>query len=107
MTSSNEYTWEWPHTKKWPKFSGPRVDIIKKMFLAVEIQSPKPIELIIICAVGAFQMGIFFRMSFAVLDQATAKSRNQFTQISDLDPRLSAEFFTIVNRENDFRGYTI
>ena len=36
MTSSNEYTWEWPHTKKWPKFSGPRVDIIKKMFLAGE-----------------------------------------------------------------------
>jgi limonene-1,2-epoxide hydrolase len=31
-----EETWEWPHTKKWPKFSGKNVDIVKKMFLAGE-----------------------------------------------------------------------
>ncbi|HEY9695444.1 MAG TPA: EthD domain-containing protein [Oculatellaceae cyanobacterium] len=31
-----EQTWDWPHTKKWPKFSGKRIDIIKKMFLAGE-----------------------------------------------------------------------
>jgi hypothetical protein len=36
MTQTSDYTWEWPHTKKWPKFSGERVDIIKKMFLAGE-----------------------------------------------------------------------
>jgi hypothetical protein len=36
MTNSTSYEWEWPHTKKWPKFSGERVDIIKKMFLAGE-----------------------------------------------------------------------
>jgi hypothetical protein len=31
-----EITWEWPHTKKWPKFSGGNIDVLKKMFLAGE-----------------------------------------------------------------------
>ncbi|MBD2179771.1 nuclear transport factor 2 family protein [Planktothrix sp. FACHB-1375] len=31
-----EQKWDWPHTKKWPKFSGKRIDIIKQMFLAGE-----------------------------------------------------------------------
>jgi hypothetical protein len=31
-----EVKWDWPHTKKWPRFSGSKVDIIKKMFLAGE-----------------------------------------------------------------------
>ena len=79
----------------------------KKMFLAVEPHSPKPVKLIIVGAVRAFKMGIFFRMSFMVLDQTTAKSRNQFPQISDLHPRLSAEFFAIVDGEYDFGCDTI
>jgi hypothetical protein len=69
------------------------------MLFAVEAQGPKPAELIIVRAVGAFQMGIYFRMYFVVLDQETAKSRNQFTQVSDLRPRFSAEFFAVVDRE--------
>jgi hypothetical protein len=32
----NEVQWDWPHTKKWPRFSGGTVDIVKKMFLAGE-----------------------------------------------------------------------
>ena len=28
--------WEWPHTKKWPRFSGEKIDTVKKMFLAGE-----------------------------------------------------------------------
>jgi ketosteroid isomerase-like protein len=28
--------WDWPHTKKWPTFSGQQIDIVKKMFLAGE-----------------------------------------------------------------------
>jgi hypothetical protein len=32
----NEVQWDWPHTKKWPRFSGGKVDIVKKMFLAGE-----------------------------------------------------------------------
>jgi len=31
-----EYEWDWPHTKKWPGFSGEKFDIVKKMFLAGE-----------------------------------------------------------------------
>jgi hypothetical protein len=31
-----QYEWDWPHTKKWPRFSGEKIDIIKKMFLAGE-----------------------------------------------------------------------
>jgi SnoaL-like domain len=31
-----EVRWDWPHTKKWPRFSGGKVDVIKKMFLAGE-----------------------------------------------------------------------
>jgi hypothetical protein len=33
MSSLN---WDWPHTKKWPRFSGERVDIVKQLFLAGE-----------------------------------------------------------------------
>ena len=40
----------------------------KKMFLAVEAHSPQPVKLIIVGAVRAFKMGIFFRVSFVVLD---------------------------------------
>lgn len=32
----DEVKWDWPHTKKWPNFSGPRVDVVKRMFLAGE-----------------------------------------------------------------------
>ncbi len=32
----SEYIWEWPHTKKWPKFSGEKADILKQLFLAGE-----------------------------------------------------------------------
>ncbi|MBE9224591.1 nuclear transport factor 2 family protein [Phormidium sp. LEGE 05292] len=28
--------WEWPHTKKWPKYSGSKIDILKQLFLAGE-----------------------------------------------------------------------
>jgi len=28
--------WDWPHTKKWPGFSGDNIDIVKRMFLAGE-----------------------------------------------------------------------
>jgi ketosteroid isomerase-like protein len=28
--------WDWPHTKKWPRFSGDNIDIVKRMFLAGE-----------------------------------------------------------------------
>ena len=73
------------------------------MLFAVEAQGPKPVELIIVRAVGAFQMRIYFRMYFVVLDQETAKSRNQFTQFSDLRPRFSAEFFVVVDREYGFQ----
>jgi limonene-1,2-epoxide hydrolase len=31
-----QYEWDWPHTKKWPRFSGEKIDIVKKMFLAGE-----------------------------------------------------------------------
>ncbi|NTU50770.1 MAG: nuclear transport factor 2 family protein [Desulfobulbaceae bacterium] len=30
------YQWDWPHTRKWPRFSGEKIDIVKKMFLAGE-----------------------------------------------------------------------
>jgi len=80
---------------------------IKKMFFAVELHSPKSVKLVIIRAVGAFQMCIFFRMSFVVLDHSAAKARNQFTQVSDFHPRLSAEFFAIVDREDDLGRDTI
>jgi hypothetical protein len=33
---SDGVIWDWPHTKKWPNFSGDKIDIIKKMFLAGE-----------------------------------------------------------------------
>ena len=29
-------TWEYPHTKKWPRFSGEKIDLIKQMFLTGE-----------------------------------------------------------------------
>ncbi len=79
----------------------------QKVLFAVEAQCPKPVELIIVCAVGAFQMDIFFGMSFMVLDHSAAKARNQFTQVSDLHPRLSAEFFAIVDGEYDLGRDTI
>lgn len=28
--------WEYPHTKKWPRFSGEKIDLIKQMFLTGE-----------------------------------------------------------------------
>ncbi len=73
------------------------------MLFTVQAQGPKPVELIIVRAVGAFQMRIYFRMYFVVLDQETAKSRNQFTQFSDLHSRFSAEFFAVVDREYGFQ----
>jgi hypothetical protein len=36
MTASINYSWDWPHTKKWPRFNGKKIDIIKKLFLAGE-----------------------------------------------------------------------
>jgi len=36
MTTATATKWEWPHTKKWPKFSGSKVDILKQLFLAGE-----------------------------------------------------------------------
>lgn len=36
MTSMTQVKWDWPHTKKWPKFSGEKIDIVKQMFLAGE-----------------------------------------------------------------------
>jgi hypothetical protein len=71
------------------------------MLFTVETQSSQPVKLVIIRAVRAFQMGIFFRMTFVILDQSAAKSRNQFTQVSDLHPRIPAEFFSVVDREYD------
>ncbi len=59
------------------------------MLFAVEAQGPKPAELIIVRAVEAFQIGIFFVMSIVVLDQATSNSKNQLTQVSDLHSRFS------------------
>ncbi|MBE9229231.1 nuclear transport factor 2 family protein [Phormidium sp. LEGE 05292] len=35
VNNSNGH-WEWPHTKKWPKFSGSKIDILKQLFLAGE-----------------------------------------------------------------------
>ncbi len=32
----DEVKWDWPHAKKWPNFSGAKIDIVKKMFLAGE-----------------------------------------------------------------------
>jgi len=32
----DKQVWDWPHAKKWPRFSGPKIDIIKKQFLAGE-----------------------------------------------------------------------
>jgi hypothetical protein len=79
---------------------------LKKMLFAVETQRSKPVKLII-RAVRAFKMGIFFRMIFVILDQSAAKSRNQFTQVSDLYPRLHAEFFSVVDGEYDLGRDTI
>ena len=36
MTSTTAVKWDWPHTKKWPGFSGEKIDIAKQMFLAGE-----------------------------------------------------------------------
>lgn len=36
MTTMTDVKWDWPHTKKWPKFSGTKIDIVKQMFLAGE-----------------------------------------------------------------------
>lgn len=36
MITATATKWEWPHTKKWPKFSGSKVDILKQLFLAGE-----------------------------------------------------------------------
>ncbi|BAY62539.1 hypothetical protein NIES22_26130 [Calothrix brevissima NIES-22] len=36
VAQTEQITWDWPHAKKWPKFSGEKIDIIKKMFLAGE-----------------------------------------------------------------------
>jgi hypothetical protein len=33
---NDDVKWEWPHTKKWPRFSGEKIDLLKKMFLAGE-----------------------------------------------------------------------
>ncbi len=32
----DDQVWDWPHAKKWPRFSGPKIDILKRMFLAGE-----------------------------------------------------------------------
>jgi SnoaL-like domain len=32
----DKQVWDWPHAKKWPRFSGEKIDIVKKMFLAGE-----------------------------------------------------------------------
>ena len=39
---SDGVTWDWPHTKKWPRFSGDKIDIVKKMFLAGEAMNVDP-----------------------------------------------------------------
>jgi hypothetical protein len=36
MVALTKVKWDWPHTKKWPQFSGKYIDIVKQMFLAGE-----------------------------------------------------------------------
>lgn len=36
MSTATATKWEWPHTKKWPKYSGSKIDILKQLFLAGE-----------------------------------------------------------------------
>jgi len=36
MMTATATKWEWPHTKKWPKYSGSKIDILKQLFLAGE-----------------------------------------------------------------------
>ena len=46
-------------------------------------------------------MSVFLTMSFVILNQLTAETSDEFAQLSDFQPGFPAEFFAIIDGEDD------
>jgi hypothetical protein len=75
--------------------------LVEEVLLVVDVCNPRDVELIVVRAVGAFDMGILFTVPFVILDQSAAKAANELSEFSDLEPGLPTELFAMVDGEDD------
>jgi len=79
--------------------------LIQQVLLAANGEGSGDVELLIIGAVGAFDMGVFLEMALVVLDQATAEAVKEPSELLDLHPRPPSELLPVVYGEDDLRGH--
>jgi hypothetical protein len=75
--------------------------LIEQVFFASDTEDTGDIELIVIGSVRTLQVGVFFAVSFMVLDEPAAEAADQFLELDDLQPALSTELFPMIDGEDD------
>ena len=59
------------------------------------------IELIIVGAVGAFEVGVLFAVSFMVLDEAATEGTDETAELEDFEPAFASELLAVIDGEDD------
>src|SRR3989304_8198381 len=75
--------------------------LIEELLLAGEGEGTGEIELLVVGAVGAFQVGVLLGVSLVILDQLAAEAGDELTQLLHLQPGLAAKLLTVVDGEGD------
>jgi len=68
---------------------------------AADVRGLGDVELIIVGAVRAFDMGILLAVALVVLNDSATQAAEQLPQLGELEPGLATELFAVVDGEDD------
>ena len=81
--------------------------LVQQVLLTVDVHGSGDVELVVIGAMRAFDMGILLTVPLVVLDQLAAEASDQLAQLGDLQPGLPAELLAVIDGEDDFSAHTM
>src|SRR3990172_3053496 len=74
---------------------------VQELVSAGDGHDSREVELLVIGAMGAFQMGVLLRMPLMVLNELAPEVGDELAQLLHLEPGLAPEFLAMVNSKDD------